>query len=324
MASGVPPVEDGADPPFVSVVLCTRNRADFLEAAIRSLVAQDFPRDRFEIILVDNASSDATPEVARSFAAEADLRYVREERIGLCIARNTGWQAARGPIIAYFDDDAVARPGWLAAIADAFARHDGTDIGVVGGPVSPLWQAPRPPWLPDAVAGSLTIVDWGPEEKILTNIDREWLVGANMALPKGVLEETGGFHPWLDRVGGSLLSSGDVFLQKAVMRLGYACLYVPGMAIEHVVPPSRLGQDWFLKRFYWQGISDAVMHLIEQSPSPRQRVRAAWERARRLMRNRRRLRSLFASGKSPETFALKCFAWLDIGFILGLLGAARR
>jgi glycosyltransferase involved in cell wall biosynthesis len=292
--------------------------------ALRSLVAQNFPRDGYEIVLVDNASDDATPDVARTFAAQADLRYIREERIGLCIARNTGWQAARGPMVAYFDDDAIACPGWLAAIADAFARHDGTGVGVVGGPVSPLWQAPRPPWLSDSVAGSLTIVNWGPEEKILVDIDREWLVGANIALPKRILEETGGFHPWLDRVGDNLLSSGDVFLQKEVMRRGYDCLYLPEMAIEHVVPPSRLGQDWFLKRFYWQGISDAVMHLIEQTPSPRQRGRAAWGRARFLMRNRRRLRALVASGRSPETFALKCFAWLDIGFILGILGAARR
>jgi glucosyl-dolichyl phosphate glucuronosyltransferase len=324
MASEMSPLEGGAETSFVSVVLCTRNRAASLEAALQSIVEQDFPRDRYEIVLVDNASTDATPDLARSFAAVADLRYIREERIGLCIARNTGWQAARGPIVAYFDDDAVAGPSWLAAIADAFVRHGDSRIGVIGGPVSPLWQAPRPPWLADVVAGSLTIVDWGREEKVLVDIDREWLVGANMALPKRVLEETGGFHPWLDRVGSSLLSSGDVFLQKAVIQRGYACLYVPEMAIEHLVPPSRLGQDWFLKRFYWQGVSDAVMHLIEQSPPPRQRVRVAWSRARHLMRNRRRLRSLFASGASPETFALKCFAWLDIGFILGLLGAARR
>ena len=96
------------------------------------------------------------------------------------------------------------------------------------------------------------------------------------------------------------------------------------MAIEHVVPASRLGKDWFLRRFYWQGVSDAVMHLIERSPSPAGRVRAALARGRQLMRNRRRMRSLLSSAQSPEVFALKCFALLDIGFILGLLGAARR
>lgn len=315
--------KDGAF--FVSVIICTRNRAALLEVALRSLIAQNVPRDGYEIILVDNASDDATPEVAQTFATQADLHYVREERVGLCIARNTGWQAARGPIVAYFDDDAIARPGWLAAITAAFARHDDRNIGVVGGPVSPLWQSPRPPWLPDSVAGSLTIVDWGTQEKILTDLQREWLVGANMALPKRILEQTGGFHPWLDRVGDNLLSSGDIFLQKAVMRSGYACLYVPEMAIEHIVPGSRLGQTWFLKRFYWQGISDAVMYLIEHNaPSPMHRIRAAWIRARQLMRNHRRLRALVVSARIPETFERKCFAWLDIGFILGVLGAAGR
>jgi glycosyltransferase involved in cell wall biosynthesis len=310
--------------PLISVVLCTRNRADLLEKALLSVSEQDFPSSDYEIILVDNASTDRTADVAQRFQGRAPLRYIHEERVGLCIARNTGWRAAKGQIIAYFDDDAIARPGWLRAIHDIFAQSNAATIGVAGGPVAPIWQAPRPAWLADTVASSLTIVDWGPSEKIILDIDREWLVGANMAMRKRVLEEVGGFHPWLDRVGRNLLSSGDVFLQKEILRRGYTCLYVPAMAIEHLVPASRLGKDWFLRRFYWQGVSDAVMHLIERSPSPAGRVRAALARGLQLMRNRRRMRSLLSSAQSPEVFALKCFALLDIGFILGLLGAARH
>ena len=309
---------------FISVVLCTRNRAEYLEHALRSLVEQDYPRSGFEIVLVDNGSTDRTQEVAQSFSGAAELQYVREDLIGLCIARNTGWRAARGPTVAYFDDDAVARPGWLRAIGEAFARHAAADVRVIGGPVIPIWQADRPPWLDDKVAGSLTIVDWGESEKVLADVDKEWLVGANMAMPKTMLEEIGGFHPGLDRIGNNLLSSGDVFLQKQVTKRGFACLYIPEMAIEHIVPPSRLQRDWFLRRFYWQGISDAVMYLIERSPTPGARIRAAWDRSRRLARNRRRLTALVSSASSSEAFALRCFAWLDIGFILGLLGAARR
>jgi GT2 family glycosyltransferase len=145
-----------------------------------------------------------------------------------------------------------------------------------------------------------------------------------MAVSKNALEEVGGFHPWLDRVEDKLLSSGDVFLQKEIVRRGYRSLYVPEMAIDHLVPASRLRQEWFLQRFYWQGISDAVMHLIELSPSPAGRLRAALGRACRLIGNRRRLKSLLSSSTNPELFALKCMAALDLGFILGLLGAARR
>jgi GT2 family glycosyltransferase len=145
-----------------------------------------------------------------------------------------------------------------------------------------------------------------------------------MAVSRKALEEVGGFHPWLDRVEDRLLSSGDVFLQKEIVRRGYRTLYVPEMAIDHLVPAARLRQEWFLQRFYWQGVSDAVMHLIELSPSPAGRVRVALGRAGTLIRSRRRLRSLLSTSTNPDLFALKCMAALDVGFILGLLGAARR
>jgi glycosyltransferase involved in cell wall biosynthesis len=309
--------------PLISVILCTRNRADLFEKAMASVVRQDFPKADYEIVVVDNGSTDRTPEIARHFQRLAPVRYVLENRIGLCVARNTGWQNATGRYISFFDDDAIAGSGWLRAIWDAFERVP-KSVGVIGGCVHPIWQGTRPPWLPDEIACSLTIVDWGPSEKIIQDIGREWLAGANMAIPKAVLLEIGGFHPWLDRVGNNLLSSGDVFLQKEVMRRGYQCLYVPSIAIQHLVPPSRLNQKWFMRRFYWQGVSDAVMRLIEQSPTPVGRMWLALARIGQFMSSRQRLKWLILPATSPTAFKLKCFALLDIGYIAGLLGAARR
>ena len=309
--------------PLISVVLCTRNRADLFEKAMISVIRQDFPKRDYEIVVVDNGSTDGTPDIARGFQQQGTVRYVREERIGLCNARNTGWQAAAGRYIALFDDDALARPGWLQAIRDTFARSP-SSIGIVGGRVDPIWQGQRPAWLSDEIAGSLTIIDWGPSEKIIKDIRREWLVGANMAAPKALLAEVGGFHPWLDRVGDNLLSSGDVFLQKEIMRRGYQCLYVPAIAIEHLVPPSRLNKTWFMKRFYWQGVSDAVMHLIENAPSRAERLRLALARGGTVLRSPKRVGSLMAPASDSETFKAKCFALIDIGFMAGLLGAAKR
>jgi glycosyltransferase involved in cell wall biosynthesis len=308
---------------LISVIICTRNRAALLKRAIQSVVDQDVARDVFELVVVDNASSDATPDVASSFQDRLALRYVREERIGLCVARNTGWRAAGGRYVAFFDDDAIAKPGWLRSIKATFERS-GPSIGVIGGRVDPIWEASRPGWLADDIAGSLTIVHWGDDEKVIRDIRREWLVGANMALPKHLLSDIGGFHPWLDRVGNNLLSSGDVFLQKEVMRRGYDCLYVPAIAIEHLVPASRLTQKWFLRRFFWQGVSDAVMQLIERVPSPRQRLSLAAKRMRRILRSPVQLACLPFRTESPEAFKKKCLALIDIGYVLGLLGAAKH
>jgi glucosyl-dolichyl phosphate glucuronosyltransferase len=308
--------------PLISVIVCTRNRAELLTRAVASVVGQEFPRDDYEILVVDNGSTDRTPEVAAQFQGRADIRCLREERVALCIARNTGWQAASGRYVVFFDDDAIALPGWLAAIRDGFGTAP--EIGVIGGRVHPIWGGPRPSWLSDAIAGSLTIVDWGPSGKFIDDIRREWLVGANMAVPKALLAEVGGFHPWLDRVGNNLLSSGDVFLQKELMRRGYRCLYLPAMAVQHLVPASRLNQQWFVRRFYWQGVSDAVMHLIEKKPSPPARVRLALARSAAVLRSPRRMASLLLPTDRPNAFAAKCFALIDLGFISGLLGAARH
>jgi glycosyltransferase involved in cell wall biosynthesis len=307
----------------ISVVICTRNRADLLRTAIASVVEQDFPRSDYELVVVDNGSTDHTRTVVSGFETAGNVVYLREDTVGLCVARNAGWRACRGPHVAYFDDDAVAHSGWLSAIGDTIERC-GATLGVAGGRVDPIWQGTRPEWLSDRIAGSLTIVDWGSCEQEITDLARSWLVGANMVIPKALLERVGGFDPRLDRYGENLLSSGDVFLQKKIAELGYRIVYVPEIAISHLVPPARLDQRWFRSRFYWQGISDAVMYRIERTPDRRRRVRTALARAARLLRSPGRLRALVFPTTDPDRFTQKCFALIDVGFIRGLLVDKRR
>ena len=309
--------------PLISVVICTRNRADLLEKAVASVVLQDYSPLKYEIVVVDNGSSDHTREVVQSTRGEAAIRYIREDQTGLCNARNRGWQEASGRYIVFFDDDAIAQPGWLMRIQEVFEAAP-AGVGVVGGRIDPIWGGARPEWLADEIAGSLTIIDWGDAQKNIKDIRCEWLAGANMAVPRAVLVEVGGFHPWLDRVGNNLLSSGDVFLQKQIMRRGYQCIYVPGMVIQHLVPPSRLRQNWFLKRFFWQGVSDAVMDLIDVMPSRTQRLRLALGRAARMFHSPQRLQALLFRTDRPDVFRAKCLALIDLGFIFGLLGAAKH
>jgi glycosyltransferase involved in cell wall biosynthesis len=308
--------------PRISVVLCTHNRAAYLRPALASLVGQTFPRDAFEVLVVDNRSTDDTPAaVDEAVGAGLPARRIFEPTLGLCHARNTGWRAARAPLVAYFDDDAVADPEWLAVLHDALVADPG--VGAVGGPVRPIWEAPRPSWLSDAVARVLTIVEWGGAHEI-RDLRQEWLAGANMALPRRVLEEVGGFSPSLDRVGHNMLSSGDVFLEKQVVARGYRVRYEPRAAVGHVVPPGRLTQDWFRRRYYWQGISDAVMLLLEHDPSPLRRLRWAAERARRLLASPGRLRALHRPTADPAAFEELCWTWIAVGQVAGLLGKARR
>src|SRR5712671_6825521 len=101
----------------ISVIIATHNRADLLAIALKSLARQTIPPAEYEVIVVDNASSDQTPAVVRQMSpAMPQVRYVFEERLGLSWARNAGLEAARAPYVAYLDDDAKAEPEWLEAL----------------------------------------------------------------------------------------------------------------------------------------------------------------------------------------------------------------
>jgi hypothetical protein len=96
------------------------------------------------------------------------------------------------------------------------------------------------------------------------------------------------------------------------------------MIIGHLAAASRLNKRWFFRRYSWQGVSDAVMHLIEHKPSALARVREAATRAAALARAPKRRRALWDNSDDPDAFAAKCFSLIEVGFVAGLLGAARR
>jgi len=306
--------------PLISVVICTRNRAAYLSRAIQSVVEQGWCEDQFETIVVNNGSTDRTRDVVRSFELNGRVRHEFDGTAGLSHARNTGWHRARGRYIAYLDDDAIACPGWLAAIEEAFASTP--RLGAVGGRVDPIWEGDRPRWLSDDIALSLTILNWSKQPAAL-DIPRQYLVGANMAVPRSVLAEVGGFNLGLDRVGERMRFNGDIFLEKQIIRCGYTCLYYPKMAVRHLVPNSRLKKSWFIQRFYFQGLSDAAMRLIEEAPSWRQRLRLAFSMAAELFRSPRRVAVLILPSDDPARFKEKCSSFASLGGIAGLLGASK-
>lgn len=304
--------------PRVSVVICTHNRASLLPMALQSLVDQRMPAEQFEVIFVDNRSTDDTRAVAERYAGALNLRYFYEEQLGLAFARNTGWRNAKAAVIAYLDDDAAACPGWLETIVTTFERGDGT-LGCVGGKVEPLWEAARPAWLSDNLAVMVSAIDWSDTPHTLTDLNKEWLVGANFAFRAAALSDIGGFVEGLDRVGVQLLSGGDVYIQQQLVRAGYQCYYDPAMQVRHFTPRSRLTQPWMLKRCYWQGISDIAMQLFDRAPSRRERLELVYGKLRWILRSPRAIGHLLLPQAQPEPFLEKCWAVVALGQIVGLL-----
>ncbi|MGE4552373.1 MAG: glycosyltransferase family 2 protein [Desulfovibrionaceae bacterium] len=244
--------------PEISVILCTRDNAALLAPALESLRRQTLPPEAFEIVVVDNGSGDATPEIARAFCAGfAPARYVAEPVTGLAVARNTGLDAARAPVAAFLDDDAEADPGWLAALLDVYARIP--EAWAVGGAVLPIWDAPRPDWLDERYFRSLSLVEWGPVERPLAWPER--VIGVNCSFRMEVFERLGRFDPDLGRMGRALLGHEDTEIQERIHGLGKKVMYTPAAVVRHHVPAWRMTREYFERRHQGAAVSQRIMDL---------------------------------------------------------------
>jgi glycosyltransferase involved in cell wall biosynthesis len=219
----------------VTVAIPTYNRADFLRQTLAGLVAQQFPRDHFEILVIDNNSTDHTAAVVAEFAsAQPAPRYLREEKQGLDHARNRAVHEARGEIIVFGDDDILVKPDWLAQltvplIADGAARQ----IGAVGGEVIPVFPDGLPDWVREWHAPLAFRPDLGPLPA------RHSPMGANLAFPHWVFEQLGPFHTALDRAAGNYFSGGDSEMIRRVRAAGHDVWFAPAAAVQHQMPASR-------------------------------------------------------------------------------------
>lgn len=213
--------------PFVSVVVPTRNRVDLLGRCLASLHAQTLSADRYEIVVVDDGSTDGTSEF---LSRTAGIRDIQQEWQGMVAARNAGIAAAKGNIVSFIDDDAEAGRGWLEALVEALMAPD---VGMVGGRVrdAPVRQiVAQIDSLGRLEGGAFDAVTDGP-------IEVDYVPGGNMAMWRDVLDTVGGFDPTYTR--SAWREETDLCVR--IRRLGYQILYVPDASIDHVAVRLKSG-----------------------------------------------------------------------------------
>ncbi|MGH2415482.1 MAG: glycosyltransferase [Microcystaceae cyanobacterium] len=303
----------------ISAIICTFNRASYLSKAIQSLVNQTLDINCYEILVIDNCSTDKTKQVVtETFARVPNLHYIYEPIQGLSQARNTGWQNAKGEYIAYLDDDAIASPHWLEKILEVFQTVK-PQPGVVGGKIEPIWEAPRPSWLSDKLARSLTILDWS-ETPVVFSDDSQWLAGANIAYPKHLLRTFNGFDVNLGRKGSKLLSCEENYLHFRLRTNGHQIYYHPAVVVKHHIQASRLVKSWHFKRRYWGGISASILDIYTLKLS----LSSRWEKVILIIKNDilKLLKNILFLSKQKseeELFELKCSLLSKLGYVYGLI-----
>jgi glucosyl-dolichyl phosphate glucuronosyltransferase len=241
--------------PRITAVICTHNRADYLEKALASLRDQSLAAEEFEVLVVDNSSNDRTAEVTHDMLrVTPNLRYLKEERLGLSWARNAGLEACRSPYLAYLDDDARADRDWLKNLLRVFET---AAPACVGGRVWLDWGTAPPGWLPPRYFSLYTFVDYGSEDRPLG--EREYVVGANIAFRCDALRALGGFDPNLGRKGGQLLSGEESAIVNKLREQGLPVHYAGSAAVWHAVPPDRRKRRWLWSRMFWDGASQPLI-----------------------------------------------------------------
>ncbi|WP_460203973.1 glycosyltransferase family 2 protein [Scytonema sp. NUACC21] len=304
----------------ISAVICTHNRDLYLGAAIDSLLAQDFAGD-FEVVVVDNGSSDRTREVVEQRSHDPRLKYVFEPVLGLSVARNTGAKIASGEILAYLDDDAEASPRWLQVLWSAY--QDNPKLAIAGGKVTLLWPKGHyaPPWLSTGLAANLGAYDLG-DNIVYISDPGSTPRGLNYSIRRSFLEEIGGFDTNLGRIGTKLLSHEELQMTELALERGMQVAYIPDALVAHNVAPERLQRSWFLNRGWWQGISDCYREELIGKAGMGQLLRGS----------ERFLRGLYKSlqyfSDPAERFDKLVYAYGQIGYlnaaIKGLLSTSKK
>ncbi|MDB9345460.1 glycosyltransferase family 2 protein [Nodularia spumigena CS-586/05] len=304
----------------ISAIICTHNRDTYLGAAIDSLLAQDFSAE-FEVVVVDNGSSDRTREVVEQRLGNPRVKYVFEPTIGLSVARNTGARVASGAILAYLDDDAVASVSWLQVLSAAYEHN--SQLAIAGGKVTLLWppNIEPPHWLSPGLAGNLGAYDLGDR---MIYIQQPGLTprGLNYSLRRSFLEEIGGFDPHLGRVGKNLLSNEELQMTEFALQRGWQVAYLPQALVAHNVAPERLKRSWFLNRGWWQGISECYREQLADQADIGQLQRGS----ERLLRGL--YKALKYCANPAERFDNLVYAYGQIGYlnaaIQGLLSTNKK
>lgn len=234
----------------ISVVLCTYNRCQSLAKALGSIAAQTLSESTgWEVLVVDNNSTDQTREVITDFCRRypARFRYLFEGHQGKSYALNAGVREARGDILAFMDDDVIVEPDWLQNLAEPLL-HRG--YAGAGGCILLEPSFSPPPWLPldgpSNVGGALALFNRGDEAKDLS----EPPFGTNMAFRRAMFDKYGGFRTDLGPCPGSQIRSEDTEFGRRLLAAGERLRYQPLAVVYHSVPENRIRQSYLLAWYF--------------------------------------------------------------------------
>jgi glycosyltransferase involved in cell wall biosynthesis len=246
----------------ISVIICTYNRANSLADTLLCLAKQSYELINWELIVVDNNSSDNTQDVISQFSDQLpNLIYQFEPQQGLSYARNLGINAAKGEIIVFTDDDVLPEIDWLAHIKSSMDHYA---CDACGGYIAPKWEVSPPSWLTEIFYGFLAIKTdtTGPRQ---LSIDDELPFGANMAFRRMMFQQYGLFDTQKGRKGNILAGGEDIEMFERIIHEKRSVYYFPEIKVTHKVEAFRTKKNYFRRWRFQCSKNIAVASTFEGS-----------------------------------------------------------
>jgi glycosyltransferase involved in cell wall biosynthesis len=245
--------------PAATIVICTHDRAAFLPRAVAGALREAAACDA-DVLVVDNASRDDTAAVLAALRRdEPRLRAAQEPELGLSAARNRGLAEASSPVVAYLDDEAMPRPGWLAALLAPYASPR---VACVGGRIRLAFEGTAPAWLVPPLDAALSAYDQGETPRRMRYRPGDlYPFGANISFRVADALAHGGFSTAVGPLGRRQLVHDETDLCFRLDVAGREIHYAPGAVVDHLVVTERLSPAWMLRRHFLGGVSGAIFEV---------------------------------------------------------------
>jgi glycosyltransferase involved in cell wall biosynthesis len=231
----------------LSIIICSYNRASYISDALTSLYRQTAELNEFEVIIVDNNSTDNTKEVYtfwRQSNTNGQFSFISETKQGASFARNTGAAIAKGEWVCFMDDDAVATTDYVKNIIKHI--QDQPFIVGFGGRIIPKYIPAEPKWMSYYVSSLVGNFDYAPTACAFEN--GKYPLESNMIVKKSVYDQIGGFNENLPGVVGTLRIGGEgKELFYKIIALGHTIYYDPSICVHHVVEVKKLTSEYMYR-----------------------------------------------------------------------------
>ena len=244
-----------SDLPFVSVIIPSYNRASMLGITLESFTKQDYPSDRFEIIVADNNSTDNTKEVVKEWQGRTSalVSYLFEGRQGVHYARNSAAKIVKGDILYYTDDDMIADKDLLKEIVKVFEID--SMVGTATGLILGKFEVEPPAWVKKYLINAHLSLTAENRKEDLIITPEDLVYSCHQAIRKDVFFKSGGFNP--ENTAGVWIGDGETGLNIKIKALGYKFAYTSKSIIQHMIPRSRTTLKYLINRIGNQGFADS-------------------------------------------------------------------